>query len=128
MIIGLQIAGFNIGSEIDTKSRPGLEFNRHITGYCIGTHPLSEVVLIRNGTVLRSFPIVEEKCEFEFDDSEPLSQVALEPHPERPPFAYYYLRAVQKDGHLAWSSPIWVDLTARSAPIISKKSKKKSGD
>ena len=127
MILGLQIAGFNMGSEIDTKNRPGLEFNRHITGYCIGTQPLSEVVLIRNGVVLHHFPITNEKCEFEYDDSESLSQVVLDPkNPERSPFAYYYLRAVQKDGHIAWSSPIWVDLTARSAPLINKKPKKKS--
>lgn len=127
MILGLQIAGFNMGSEIDTKNRPGLEFNRHITGYCIGTQPLSEVALIRNGTVLHNFPINNEKCEFEYDDSEPLSQIILDPkNQERSPFAYYYLRAVQKDGHIAWSSPIWVDLTARSAPLINKKPKKKS--
>ena len=126
MIVGLQIAGFNIGAEVDTKSRPGLEFNRHITGFCIGTQHLQEVALIRNGAVLRTFPITAEKCEFEFDDTDPLSQIAIEPKTEKPPFAYYYLRAVQKDGHIAWSSPIWVDLTSRSAPIIQKKSKKMS--
>ena len=23
---------------------------------------------------------------------------------------YYYLRVIQRDGHMAWSSPIWVDV------------------
>ena len=129
IILGLEIAGSPIGSELETKSRPGLEFNRHITGFCIGTHPLSEVALIRNGEVFKTLPITEEKCEFEIDDSEPLSQIILHPqNKDLPPFAYYYIRAVQKDGHIAWSSPIWVDLTVRSAPVISKKAKKKSGD
>jgi len=125
MIMGLHLAGFPMGTEIDTKTRPGLEFNRHLTGYCIGTQPLEEVVLIRNGKTFRKLPIVEDKCEFEIDDSELLSQVALE-SPGRSPFAYYYLRAVQKGGHIAWSSPIWVDLTAQSAGPAPKKTKRKS--
>ena len=126
IIVGLHIAGFGMGSETDTKVRPGLEFNRHITGYCIGTQPLSEVAIIRNGKVFRTLPVKEEKCEFEIDDTDLLSQIALEAPAGRSPFAYYYLRAVQKDGHIAWSSPIWVDLTARTAPIAPKKNKKKS--
>jgi hypothetical protein len=127
IIVGLHIAGFPMGGEIDTKSRPGLEFNRHITGYAIGTAPLSEAVLVRNGKVFHSFPVKDERLEFEFDDTELLSQIALEPSADRPPFAYYYLRVTQTDGHIAWSSPIWVDLNARSAPIApAKKLKKKS--
>lgn len=126
IIVGLHIAGFGMGSEIDTKNRPGLEFNRHITGYAIGTQPLSEAVLIRNGKVLRSFDVKEDRLEFEFDDMDLLGQVALEGKEDKPPFAYYYLRIVQQDGHIAWTSPIWVDLTSRSAPISNgKKNKKK---
>ncbi|HSX27026.1 MAG TPA: DUF3604 domain-containing protein [Chlamydiales bacterium] len=129
MIVGLHIAGFTMGSEIDTKSRPGLEFNRHITGYAIGTQPLSEAVLIRNGKIFKSFPVKEERFEFEFDDTDLLGQVALNPKEDRPPFAYYYLRVTQTDGHIAWSSPIWVDLTSQSAPITTgKKNKKKTSD
>ncbi len=126
IIVGLHIAGHSMGSELDTKTRPGLEFNRHITGYCIGTSPLSEAVLIRNGEVFRTLPIQDDKAEFEIDDMEHLSTIALEPKSERPPFVYYYLRVTQEDGHIAWSSPIWVDLTARSSSTVSpKKAKKK---
>jgi len=129
MILGLQIAGQPMGSEVDTKSRPGLEFNRHITGYAIGTAPITEALLIRNGKPIHSFAIKDGRVEIAFDDTESLGGVCLETHADRPPFAYYYLRVTQKDGHMAWSSPIWVDLTARSAPINNtpKKLKKKMG-
>jgi hypothetical protein len=127
IIVGLQIAGQGMGTELDTKSRPGLEFNRYITGYAIGTCPLTEAALIRNGKVLRTFNVKDEKLEIEVDDTDFLSQIALEPPPERAPFAYYYLRVTQQDGHIAWSSPIWVDLNARTAPINGgKKLKKKT--
>jgi hypothetical protein len=109
IILGLQIANFSMGAEIDTKSRPGLEFNRHIVGFAIGTQPLTEAVLIRNGKEWRSLEITDKGAEFAIDDSELLSQIALEPaKPELPMFVYYYLRVKQADGHCAWSSPIWV--------------------
>lgn len=125
MILGLHIAGFTMGSELDTKLRPGLEFNRHITGYCIGTAPIQEALIIRNGKKFRSLEIKEGIVEFEIDDMDLLSEIALEPREERAPFAYYYLRVVQEDGHIAWSSPIWVDLSSRSAPVASIKKAKK---
>lgn len=125
IILGLHIAGFTMGSELETKSRPGLEYNRHITGYCIGTKPMVEAHLIRNGKIFRALDIKEGIVEFEIDDTDMLGQIALEPKEDRPPFAYYYLRVVQEDGHIAWSSPIWVDLSSRSAPVSSGKKVKK---
>jgi len=126
MILGLHIAGRSMGSELETKEKPGLEFNRHITGYCIGTRPLTEATLIRNGKVFRTLEIKDDMVEFEIDDMDQLGQIALEQKDERPAFVYYYLRVIQDDGHIAWSSPIWIDLTSRTAPIATgKKNKKK---
>lgn len=128
IVIGFHIAGQSMGSELDTKTRPGLEFNRHITGYAIGTCPLTEVALLRNGKVFKTLKLTDEKIEFAIDDSDPLDHEALESSSGKAPFVYYYLRVVQSDGHVAWSSPIWIDLNARSAPISTvKKIKKKSG-
>jgi len=125
IILGFHIAGFPMGSEIETKTRPGLEYNRHLTGYCIGTAPITEAVIIRNGKEFRSLEVKEGIVEFEIDDTDMLGTVAFGEKGEKPPFAYYYLRATQEDGHMAWSSPIWVDLTrsVSSAPV--KKTKKK---
>lgn len=128
IILGLHIAGHGMGSELETKSRPGLQMNRHITGYSIGTTPIVEATLFRNGEVFKELEIKEGKLEFEVDDLELLSKVALKPQENQPPFVYYYLRVMQEDGHIAWSSPIWVEISPKqvSAPII-KKVKKSSG-
>jgi hypothetical protein len=128
IIVGLHIAGFGMGSEVDTKSRPGLEFNRHIVGYAIGTKPILEAALIRNGKTLTTFAAKNEEVEFQFDDTDGLSSIALEPKEDRPPFAYYYLRITQTDGHIAWSSPIWIDLNSKTAGPIVKRTKKKMRD
>jgi hypothetical protein len=58
---------------------------------------LDEVVIVRDGKfVYRAVPGTKD-AEFSFTDQEP---VAAE--------SYYYVRAMQRDRNLAWSSPIWV--------------------
>jgi hypothetical protein len=125
IVLGLFVAASPMGSSLDTKTKPGLEYNRHITGYCLGTADLASVELIRNGEVLKQLPFKGHECEFTFDDSELLGSICLEPDGV-PPFTYYYLRVVQSDGHIAWSSPIWIDLTSTTAAPIAKRGRKKS--
>jgi hypothetical protein len=122
IIVGLNIAGTSMGGELNTKAKPGLVFNRHIVGYVAGTSPLKEVVLIRNGTVFKTFHTKDYFLDFAIDDPEHLSKAVLASSGEKPHFAFYYLRVVQQDGHMAWSSPIWVDYPDYQAP--SKKPKK----
>lgn len=127
IVLGFEIAGFGMGDEVDTQTRPGLAFNRHITAYAIGTAPLEKVTLIRNGKVFKEFHPKKNQWEVAIDDMDPLEKVTIEPNKNKPPFAYYYLRVKQEDGHVAWSSPIWVDQNGASAaaPATLKKTKKK---
>jgi hypothetical protein len=124
IIMGLAIAGSGIGTELNTKNKPGLVINRHITGYVAGTAPLKEVVLLRNGVPFKTFHSKDYFLDFTLDDMEHLSTVLLSSPDDRPPFVFYYLRVVQQDGHIGWTSPIWVDApdVAISSP---KKTKKK---
>ena len=43
---------------------------------------------------------------FTYDDLTPLEKATIPTTDKKPPFAYYYIRVVQEDGHIAWSSPI----------------------
>jgi hypothetical protein len=125
IILGLHIAQFHMGSEIDTKLRPGLEYNRNITGYAIGTQPLIKAELIRNGDVYQVLPIHNDIVEFEINDSELLNQIALNPSKDdQLPFIYYYLRVKQSDGHVAWSSPIWITQAVKAEAFKRARSKK----
>jgi hypothetical protein len=109
MIMGLFLAGLPMGSETDTQKKPGLHINRHLTGFVAGTTKLKQIELIRNGKVLTKFTPNSHEFEFEFDDSDYLLDVSIDADDKKPPFVFYYLRATQNDGHMAWSSPIWVD-------------------
>jgi hypothetical protein len=109
IILGFSIAGIPMGSELSTKVKPGLVFNRHIAGYVAGTAPIKEITIFRNGEVLHKLHPKQPFIDFTFDDSEHLSKAVLRSTEERPHFTYYYIRVVQDDGHIGWSSPIWID-------------------
>lgn len=120
IIVGLYIAGFPMGSELSTFSKHGLLVNRHITGYVSGTTRLKTIEIIRNGKVIHTIQPEGYSSNFTYDDMVPLEKVAHDAKDKKPPFVYYYIRATQEDGHLAWSSPIWVDYVPGSATGKSK--------
>ncbi len=130
IILGFSIAGAFMGSEINTKTKPGLTFNRHITGYVAGTSPIKEICFIRNGITYHKIHPNTMEFEFAIDDSEHLSKIAFKAVEERPAFVYYYIRVEQENGHIAWGSPIWIDLTEVSSaqPTPVKKAKKATKD
>jgi hypothetical protein len=88
IVIGLSLAGLQMGSETDS---------------------LKSVEIIRNGEVIKKFTPKGKTLEFAIDDDESLGNVVIDAKDKKPPFVFYYLRAIQEDGHMAWSSPIWVD-------------------
>lgn len=109
IIVGLYIAGMAMGSEITTAQKHGLLINRHISGFVAGTTKLKSVEIIRNGKVLKTFKPDSYSLDFTYDDMIPIEKVTLPTKDKKPPFVYYYIRVIQEDGHMAWSSPIWID-------------------
>lgn len=63
----------------------------------LGTDLVDEVTLIRNNEVIYTAHPATEEFEFEYTDREAV-------HKDN----FYYVRAVQTNREIAWSSPIWV--------------------
>ncbi|MDR3624888.1 MAG: DUF3604 domain-containing protein [Chlamydiales bacterium] len=125
IIVGFYIIGSPMGSELDTKAKPGLVINRHISGYVAGTAPLQKVELIRNGDIIKTFSCNgDASLDFTYDDLDDLKSVVLDGGEGKLPFAYYYIRVYQEDKNMAWSSPIWIDFHGEMPSI--KKAKKTS--
>ncbi len=115
IILGLYLASYGMGSETSTAQKHGFLFNRHLHGFVAGTTTLKSVEIIRNGLVIQSYSPDNYKLDFAYDDMSPLQSVSIDAKDKKPPFVYYYLRVTQIDGHMAWSSPIWVDYIPGSA-------------
>lgn len=125
IIIGLSLAGAPMGSEMSTATKPGLFVNRHLAGYVAGTTDIKSVEIIRNGKVIKSYePESGYTLDFTYDDMTPIEKIAINiPKNKAPPFVYYYLRITQVDGHIGWSSPIWVDVLPASKEPIKRATK-----
>ncbi|MEX0961557.1 MAG: DUF3604 domain-containing protein [Simkaniaceae bacterium] len=121
MIMNIQLAGQPMGQELSVSKKPGLAFNRHISGYIAGTDEIKEISIFRNGVLYKTLKPKGFFVELEVDDDEPIEKIVITPGGESPPFLYYYVRALQKDGHIGWSSPIWVDFNPLSKPLVKKK-------
>jgi len=122
IILGFSLAGTGMGGELGAADLPGLRVNRHLSGFVHGTEPIERVEIFRNGEQLFLAEPGESDYEFTYDDLTPLADVAIT-RDEGVPFVYYYVRVIQKDGHIGWSSPIWVDLTTE--PTKSEKPSRK---
>ncbi|MEM1282052.1 MAG: DUF3604 domain-containing protein, partial [Chlamydiota bacterium] len=110
IIVGFNIAGITMGGETSTAEKHGLTVNRHISGYVAGTSPVRTVEIIRNGKVIHTIePKETYHINFEYDDMTSIDKVTIDNKDKKPPFVYYYIRVTQEDGHIAWTSPIWVD-------------------
>ncbi len=110
IILDFNIANLPIGTTISTRAKPGLLYSRFITGCVVGSTKLKLIEIFRNGKLLKSFEPESEKFEIEMDDSESLEKISLKSSIDEKVFTYYYLRVTQENGHMGWTSPIWIDI------------------
>jgi hypothetical protein len=95
MLLWFSVNGVPLGGELALGAgRPVV-----VHGRVHGTSELAEIAVVHNGErVYVAHPLQED---FEFTWEEP------SPHADQE-WTYYYLRAIQADDEVAWSSPVWV--------------------
>jgi hypothetical protein len=71
----------------------------------IGTAPLASVEILRNSEVVHTWKPKDATTEAKFAWTDPA------PLRDAKQASYFYVRVVQLDGQMAWSSPMWVTLT-----------------
>jgi hypothetical protein len=67
----------------------------------LGTGVLDRVEVLRDGAIVHTVRPGKAEARFRWED--PVPQQG-----ERP--SYYYVRVVQRDGEMAWASPVWVNV------------------
>lgn len=93
ILLDFRINGHWMGEEIS------LAGPRYIEARVVGTAPIDYIAVIKNNQILHSAGVGETEASFTItDDADLVSS------------DFYYLRVVQTNGDLAWSSPIWVDI------------------
>lgn len=103
ILLHATVNGAMMGAEV-TLSAP--DQPRRIAIHVAGTAPIETVELIHSGITLHIWRGGNRReMAIEFEHPEPMQGLAA--CPER---NYYYVRVIQDDGGMAWSSPSWVHL------------------
>ena len=89
----LTVAGGAQGSEL--RRGPGPV---PIAAWVRGTAPGLELTIVRDGVEVKSRRFPGTEARWSWNDEE-----------RSPGARYYYLRARQSDGHLGWTSPVWLE-------------------
>lgn len=111
MLLSYRVNGFPMGSELSLRSTPELETARRLTVEFHGTGAVARVDIIRNNIVAHTVSGSEEPdVVLSWEDRTPMAAIWLPAarHCSNP-FAFYYVRVEQRDGEVAWASPIWID-------------------
>ena len=83
-----------LGSEATASGKPVLKFSVD------GTAAINRVTLVRNETNYQQWEPKTKQFELSFTDEAPVNGENR-----------YYLRVEQADGNMAWSSPVWLNVT-----------------
>jgi hypothetical protein len=81
-----------MGDEFQVVGPPKLQVK------VVGTSDLAKVEVLRDSTVVAALKIDGRECSEEWTDPQPKDGVH-----------YYYVRVLQKDGEIAWTSPMWIE-------------------
>jgi len=106
MIMRFSVNGVSMGGQMAAGGG-----ERIIRAEVHGQGPLSRLVLVRNGREVKRFDCGGKlDHQVEWTDTSPLEKLWLaKTKYTHGPFAFYYLRAEQKDGQIGWASPVWLD-------------------
>jgi len=93
MDLFMTVAGAPQGSEI-RRSEAGVRIEATVRG----TAPGLELTIVRDGAEVKQRGFEGSQARWSWTDDD-----------RRPGPRYYYLRARQSDGHMGWTSPVWLD-------------------
>jgi hypothetical protein len=101
IIMDVRSGGHMMGDEFDAPAGKPVTLNVLVHG----TRPIARVDVIKDFVYVFSTEPKRDRVEFEWTDGETRG----------PGLSWYYVRAIQDDGELAWASPMWVRFAAGRA-------------
>ena len=109
MLLQFQVNGYEMGRLVEVGPEHRDILQERVVGVKIcGTAPIDSIEIVRNNIEVCTYRGEGEDVDFQWSDQQDLSRIAL-PRPMRGGAltCYYFLRVIQTNGEIAWSSPVW---------------------
>ena len=104
IIVEVDIEDHEMGEEVEVAQNDNAVQRRNIRVRAIGTTGIEKITIVRNNKEIYQHAGYDQHVEFEYMDKEPLGNLSVA---DMPGSAYYYVRIIQEDEEMAWTSPIW---------------------
>jgi hypothetical protein len=112
IILRFEVEGYAMGSEVDLGGPDDpLIKGRAIAVKAYGSSRISRIDVVRNNADICSYRGDNEIVQFRWVDAQDLTRISVPRPASKHPLTYYYVRVLQEDGEMAWSSPVWLTLT-----------------
>ncbi len=96
-----------MGSDLSSEEAAAYSASRTLSVRALGRREIDRIEVVRNNVTVASFVIGSDQTELEYTDDEPLADI--EPaSKDAAGVVFYYVRLIQADRNMAWSSPIWL--------------------
>ncbi len=96
-----------MGSDLSADEAGAFAHERILTVHAIGHRNIDRIEVVRNNETVESVEIDAEQETLTYIDRTPLAEVPAVSD-QAPDVVFYYVRVIESDGNLAWSSPIWL--------------------
>jgi len=107
ILLDVRLDDHMMGSDLSSEEAAAYSASRTLSVRALGRREIDRIEVVRNNVTVASFVIGSDQTEFEYTDDEPLADI--EPaSKDAAGVVFYYVRLIQADRNMAWSSPIWL--------------------
>jgi len=107
ILLDVRLDDYMMGSDLPADKAAPYADARTLRIRALGRREIDRIEVVRNNVTVESFEIGADQAELQYTDGTPLAHI--EPASKDAAGAvFYYVRLIQRDRNMAWSSPIWL--------------------
>ncbi len=107
ILLDVRLGEHMMGTDLSAEDAEPFADERILRIEAIGHRDLARVEVVRNNETVESVEIDGDRASLTYTDPTPLAEVPAV-SPAAPDVVFYYVRVIQADRNMAWSSPIWL--------------------
>ncbi len=107
ILLDVALDEHGMGSDLSAEDAAAFANERSISIRAISHGEIDRIEVVRNNVTVDSVEVGREQESLTYTDRTPLMEVPAVSE-QAPGVVFYYVRVIEADGNMAWSSPIWL--------------------
>ena len=107
ILLDVALGEHAMGSDLSAEDAAPFADERSIAIRAIAHGEIDRIEVVRNNVTVDSVEVGRESESLTYTDHTPLAEVPAVSE-QAPDVVFYYVRVIEADGNMAWSSPIWL--------------------